>query len=183
MLADFERTKEERLWFPILRHHGFSGLDLSPDVTDQENAIDAVGFDEYGAQKSFALRSRTIGRYTESALAQYKREFTIRYSRPSGVPVEWQKLFEMDMVVRPDYFCYGWCNRNNTAMDDYIVLDISVLRALYDAGHLNRYVANLRTNVDRLRSTLVFISIPELITLPGGRNVVVYHSENHPGLR
>lgn len=182
MLATFGRAKERHLWFPILSRHGFNRLDLSPNETDKENAIDAVGFDEQDRHRLFALRSRTVERYTDQALAQYKREFTIRYSRPSGVPVEWQKLFEMEMPLTPDYFCYGWCNRDNSAIDDYVILDVSVLKQLYDKGHLDRYATNLRTNIDRLKSKLAIIPISNLIALPSGRNVVAYHSEDHPGL-
>lgn len=183
MLATFGRRKEQNLWFPILNSHSFYQLTLSSDETDRENAIDAVGFDSEYQRRFFALRSRTIGRYTDRALAQYKREFTIRYSRPSGIPVEWQKLFEMDIPVIPHYFCYGWCNRDNTAIEDYVILDISILKQLYDEGHLDRYTTNLRTNIDHLQSKLAIIPIQNLVNLPSGKNVVAYHSEDHPGVK
>lgn len=182
MLANFDRGKERNLWFPVLAHHGFTGLDLSADVIDHENAIDAVGYNAQGEQKLFALRVRETRNYTYTQLARYKREFTIRYSRPSGVPVEWQKLFEIDMPLLPDYFVYGWCNTDNTVVDDYVILDVPVLQQLYRQRHLDRYTGNIRTNVDRRRSQLVFIPIPNLIRLPGGNRLVAYHSENHPAL-
>ena len=183
MLATFGRRKEQNLWFPILSRHGFSHLSLSSDKTDQENAIDAVGFNKQHQRRLFALRSRTIEKYTDRALAQYKREFTIRYSRPSSVPVEWQKLFEMDMPITPHYFCYGWCNRGSSVIEDYVILDISILKQLYSEGHLDRYTTNLRTNIDRLQSKLAIIPIQNLIDLPSGKNVVAFHSENHPGIK
>ena len=76
MLATFGRDKERELWFPVLSRHGFTRLDLSADVIDKENAIDAVGYDAEGARKLFALRSRDMSRYTASQLARFKREFT-----------------------------------------------------------------------------------------------------------
>ena len=182
MLATFSRDKERNWWFPVLSSHGFTGLDLSADVIDHENAIDAVGYDVQGEQKLFALRSRDVGRYTAYQLTQYKREFTIRYARPSGEPVEWQKLFELELPLVPDYFVYGWCNSNRTAIDDYVILDIPTLQQLYQEGHLQRYLANKRDNIDSLRSTLVFLSISELVRLPSGIQLVAFHSENHPAL-
>ena len=184
MLANFDRVKEEALWFPILSRHGFTHLDLSADVIDKENAIDAVGQNLQGDQKLFALRTRTIGTYTDRALAQYKREFTIRYSRPSGVPVEWQKLFEMDMPVIPDLFAYGWCNRNNSAIDDYLILDVQVLKQLHSEGHLETYTSpeKLRTNRNTLKSKLAIIPVSDLTALSSGSNLIIYHSENHPAL-
>lgn len=180
MLATFGRDKEKDLWFPVLSRHGFTGLDLSADVIDHENAIDAVGYNAQGEQKLFALRSRDVGRYTPAQLARFKCEFTIRYARPTGEPVEWQKLFEMDLPLLPDYFVYGWCNQDRTAINDYVILDVPTLQQLYRDGHLDRYLGNMRVNTDSRRSTLVFLSISELVQLPGGSQLVVYHSENHP---
>lgn len=182
MLADFGRTKERSLWFPILKRHGFTRLDLSDERIDHENAIDAIAYDSEGNQRLFALRSRVPGNYSAARLAEYKRQFTIRYSRPSGVPVEWQKLFELEMPVVPDYFAYGWCNANNSAIQDYVILNIPTLQTLYREGYLNDYLGNIRTNIDARRSKFVYLPIYDLIQVAENRQLITYHSEGHPGL-
>ena len=182
LLATFDRDKERNLWFPILANHGFSRLETSADIIDHENAIDAVGYDNVGNQKLFALRVRDEGSYSDSRLARYKREFTIRYARPSGEPVEWQKLFEMNLDLLPDYFCYGWRKKSTNLIEDYVVLDVPTLQLLYKEGKLSRYEANKRVNVNSRMSTLVFIPLPELLKMQSADNLIVYHSDNHPAL-
>jgi hypothetical protein len=179
--ATLDREKE-KLWFPVLTRHGFTDLQLSPDEMDQENAIDAEGYDAQGEPKSFALRSRDVGRYRPAQLAEYKQQFTIRYARPRTEEVEWQKLFEMGLEVVPNYFVYGWCNRARTAIDDYVIMDVHILRQLYDQGYLERFYLNTKVNTDWRKSTLLYIPIPELLSLPGTSELIVYHSENHPAL-
>ena len=177
MLADFDRKKEQ-LWFPILEHVGFSSLTPTTNAMDQENAIDASGIDADGVEKHFALRIRDEGSYWGQRLQQFKQEFTIRYSRPTGVPVEWQKLFELDLQVFPDFFCYGWFNREH--ITDYVVLDVRILKYFDREGHLQRYEVNRRRNTNGLRSELVFIPLRDLLRLPYADKLIVYHSENHP---
>ena len=181
LLATFDREKEKNLWFPILSSHGFSWLELSTDNADREKAIDTTGLDSEGTVKRFALRTRHE-RYSQRQLAKYKREFTIRYARPSGSPVEWQKLFEMDLDLLPDYFCYGWWNKTTNLISDYVILDVPTLQELFRQGYLERYRQNRKQNVNSHRSTLVFIRISELINLPSGNTLIAYHSENHPAL-
>ena len=177
MLADFDRNKEQ-LWFPILQRVGFTSLSVTTNVMDQENAIDASGVDTDGMGKYFALRIRDEGSYSERRLEQYKREFTIRYSRPTGVPVEWQKLFELNLDPFPDYFCYSWFNRDR--ITDYVVLDIRILKYFHREGYLQQYEINRRRNINGLKSELVFIPLNELLKLPYADRLIVYHSENHP---
>lgn len=177
MLADFDRKKEQ-LWFPILQQVGFSSLEITQNAMDQENAIDASGIDSDGIEKYFALRIRDEGSYSGQRLQQYKQEFTIRYSRPTGVPVEWQKLFELYLQVFPDFFCYGWFNREH--ITDYVVLDVRVLKYFHQQGYLQQYETNRRRNINGLRSELVFIPLRELLQLPYADRLIVYHSENHP---
>ena len=111
MVFAFDRELERDLWFPILEHHGFENLHSSADEIDFDNAIDAVGYNNLRQQKRFALRTRE-SQYSVDRLAEYKREFTIRYKGATDEPVEWQKLFEMDLDTLPDYFCYGlYCHR------------------------------------------------------------------------
>lgn len=183
MLATFNREKEAKYWFPVLATHDFTDLGFSPDIVDHQNAIDAVGNDVLGEQKLFALRTRDEGRYPDyRTLARYKCQFTIRYARPTGVAVEWQKLFEMDLALKPDYFCYGWCPKNADHLSDYLVLDVSVLQNFHQQGKLSRYETNnrIRNRINGEPSTLVWIPIPEL--LAENANLIVHHSDNHPVL-
>ena len=179
--ATLDRDKE-KLWFPVLTRHGLTGLQLSSDEMDQENAIDAGGYDAQGEPKSFALRSRAIENYRPAQLAEYKQQFTIRYARPHTEEVEWQKLFEMGLEVVPDYFAYGWCNGSRTAIDDYVIIDVRILRWLYEQGCLERYRSNTKQNIDSRRSTLLYIPIPELLAFPGTDGLIAFHSKNHPAL-
>ncbi len=185
-LANFGRGKE-RLWFPILQERGFKDLELATEQMDKDNAIDAWGIDEKtGRNKYFALRLRDETSYREPALTKYKREFTIRYARPSGVPVEWQKIFQASLnVATPDYFCYGWVDANGR-ITDYIIINIEMLRHYERHGHLKKYENNRRRNSDPRRSELVFLSLSELMALDkehGFMDKLFFgYSENHPML-
>ena len=183
MVYAFDRELE-REWFSILEYHGFSSLHSSPDEIDHNNAIDAVGYNNLMQQKRFAIRIREENQYSVHNLARYKREFSIRYEGSTDEPVEWQKLFEMDLDPLPDYFCYGWYIKRTKHITDYVILDIPTLQQLHKEGHLTYYerykqIANTRGT----RTVGVYISLPELLKLPSGRNLIVYHSENHPALR
>lgn len=182
MLATFEREKEQSLWFPVLRHCGFTKLSLATDRDDKQNAIDATGYHSSILNEvKFALRSRDPKGYSTSQLTRYKREFTIRYARPSGVPVEWNKFFEIDLPRTPNYMAYGWLDSGR--IGDYVILDISILRLMYNIGHLEPYRVNQVQNMNSHRSILVFISIPELLQLPESDGLILYHSDNHPAIR
>lgn len=176
MLATFERDKESRLWFPVLKQHDFTELRLATNKDDHENAIDAIGHNLFLGDVNCALRSRDEGRQP----SQYKKEFTIRYRRPSGVSVEWQKFFEKDLPRRPDFFVYGWTQ--GKSIGDYVILGVSVLRDLYNAGHLNKYIERIKQNTNGLASEFVPIPISELISLPEALGLIAFHSDNHPAL-
>lgn len=179
MYAIIDPEQERDLWFPLLTQLGFSELRLAESADDLENAVDATGYDVEGRFMRFALRSRNAT-YPPDELAQYKREFTIRYARPTGTPVEWQKLFERDLSILPDYMAYGWVDEDS--IGDYVILNIPILQLLHNMGYLDKYLTNRRRNIDAGQSTLVPISIPELIESSGYEGLIVYHSDNHPAL-
>ena len=175
----------EREWFSILEYHDFSNLHISADEIDHYNAIDVVGYNNLMQQKRFALRIRDEREYTVAQLERFKREFSIRYAgeKPSE-PVEWQKLFEMDLDLLPDYFCYGWYIKRTKHITDYVILDVPTLQQLHKDGHLTYYEKSKQIPNTRGTKTIgVYISLSELLKLPGGNNLIVYHSENHPALR
>ena len=184
MVFAFDRELERGWWFPILEHHGFSDLHSSPDKIDHDNAIDAVGYNHLRQEKLFALRTRE-SQYSDYNLARYKRQFTIRYTgQTPGEPVEWQKLFEMDLDTLPDYFCYGWWIKGTNYITDYVILDVPTLQQLHKDGHLTYYEENnIIVNTRGTRTEARYIPLPELLRLPSGRNLIVYHSDNHPALR
>ena len=180
----FDRELERKLWFPVLEGHDFSRLQSSGDMIDFDNAIDALGYNYLMQVKLFALRIRDENEYSAYRLAQYKTEFTIRYAGRSREPVEWPKLFEMDLEILPDYFCYGWHKGGTEYITDYVILDVPTLQQLHKEGHLTYYEENKKIiNTRGTRTTGVVISLPELLRLPSGNNLIVYHSENHPALR
>ena len=180
MIATFGRTKEKELWFPVLSRHGYTHLALSDNELDHKNAIDAVGRDHEQKIKHFALRSRSPSYYTATAMRIYKQEFTIRYSRPSGQPTEWQKLFEMDLDVKPNLFCYGWLDKAHSKLEDYFILNIEVLRQLYDKGHLDRYREMRIKNTDERGSISVIVSLRDLCKLDDAEGLIVHISKGHP---
>ena len=97
-----------------------------------------------------------------------------------GVSVEWQKFFEKDLPRRPDFFVYGWTQ--GKSIGDYVILGVSVLRDLYNAGHLNKYIERIKQNTNGLASEFVPIPISELISLPEALGLIAFHSDNHPAL-
>ena len=184
MVYAFDRELERDLWFPILEHHGFSNLHSSADEIDFDNAIDAVGHNNLRQPKRFALRTRE-SQYSGYNLERYKREFTIRYTgQTPGEPVEWQKLFEMDLDALPDYFCYGWWIKGTDHINDYVILDVPTLQQLHKEGHLTEYEEkNIIVNTRGTRTEARYIPLPELLRLPSATGLIVYHSDNHPALR
>ena len=183
MVYAFDRELE-REWFSVLEHHDFSNLHSSADEIDHNNAIDAVGYNNRMQQKRFALRIRDESEYRVDQLGRFKREFSIRYKGSTDEPVEWQKLFEMDLDILPDYFCYGWYIKQTKHITDYVILDIPTLQQLHKEGHLTRYEEkNKIPNTRGTRTVGVYLSLPELLRLPSAKNLIVYHSDNHPALR
>lgn len=57
---------------------------------------------------------------------KYANDFTIRWSRPSGVKTEYQKI--MDGMV--DYILYGFINEEETKIVSYFIGDLRVFRDL-----------------------------------------------------
>ena len=181
-MATFERAEKTSLWFPVLEQCGFADLKLATDRDNKENAIDAIGWDlTIHDEAKLALRHCYQNRYLSSQIARYKREFTIPYTRPSGVPLEWNKFFEMNFPRTPDYMAYGWVD--SVRIGDYVIFDMLVLKLLYDLGHLDKYRENQVQNMNSRQSIMVTISIPELLKLPESDGLIFYHSENHPALR
>ena len=173
MLANFDREKESRLWFPVLMQNGFTNLRLTSETDDLENVMDAIGHQATTGDVNFALRSRN-----DKGILQYKKEFTIGYRRPSGQPVEWQKLFEKNLPKSPDYFAYGWVQ--DDSIKDYVILAVSVLKQLYNAGYLTPYADKFKQSTNEF--VFIPISIPELLDLPEAIGLIAFHSENHPAL-
>ena len=182
MVFAFDRQLERDLWFPILEHHGFLDLHSSPDKIDHDNAIDAVGYNYLREEKLFALRTRE-SQYSDNNLAKYKREFSIRYKGSTDEPVEWRKLFEMDLDTLPDYFCYGWWIKGANHITDYVILDVPTLQQLHKDGHLTYYEKYKQIPNRRGTRTIgVYISLSELLRLPSANGLIVHHSDNHPAL-
>lgn len=175
--SDFNR-KKELIWFPVLHAAGFRNLQLSGTHLDIEEATDIEGVKGQHRYR-FTVRSRNASRYTTQQLAGFKREFTIRYSRPSGVPTEWEKLFSDDFPNKPDYFVYGWTDNENHDLLDYVILDVVELRRLHDSGRLSEWENTRKTNVDIRRSEFVPIPIQRLNEKADGR-LVYWHSPDHP---
>ena len=90
----------------------------------------------------------------------------------------------MSLDPLPDYFCYGWYIKRTKHITDYVILDVPTLQQLHREGHLTYYEENKKiANTRGTRTVGVYISLPELLRLPSGNNLIVYHSDNHPALR
>lgn len=61
---------------------------------------------------------------------RYPDEFTIRYSRPSGVKTEIDKIME----GWGDLFFYGFSNRDETSLSRWTLADFDVFRKWYTPG-------------------------------------------------
>lgn len=168
---------------PVLQGAGFHDLALADESLDHERATDIQGNYGYGKSR-IAVRSRNPQphRYSPKELDDYKRQFTIRYSRPTGVPTEWEKLFSKDFPYKPDYLAYGWVDDENRALNEWVIIDLSELRRLHEHGFLKKYEENLKTNIDARRSSFVALPIHELARLAPRTRLVPWHSPNHPAL-
>lgn len=178
---DFSRRKE-LLWFPILEEIGFHGVKLSSESLDQEEGVDIEGY--WGTRRCrIAARERDFRHYSPQRADEYTREFTIRYSRPSGVPTEWEKIFSSDFPHKPDYLAYGWVDAENRILDGWGIFDLGILREMHGRGWLRQYEErNLKTNVDARRSSFVHLPIPELARLTSLARLMPWYSPAHPAL-
>ena len=186
-LAVFNQGNERDLWFPVLEKLGFTGLKSAPKHDDYKHVIDMIGYDPQGNLTHFALRSRSERKqdgepHASRTLAKWKLQFTIRYDRRTGNPVEWNKLFEMDVPLLPNYKAYGWRDKYTGSIEDYVILDVPTLQKLHSEEHLDSYLADKMRNVDWRASDFIPIPIPELLELPSADGLIAYHSENHPAL-
>jgi hypothetical protein len=75
----------------------------------------------------FTVRPFTVGvrLRTHEYLLKYSDEFTIRWSRPSGVPTEIHKI--RDGLV--DYILYGFVDQQEQHIEQYFLGDLGVFRA------------------------------------------------------
>ena len=180
-IDNFSRGKE-RLWFPLLTELGYTDLNLTSERMDQHNSVDAVG-NIGGGMRYFSLRLRDGTRYPVHQTMQYKREFTLRISRPSGSDVEWQKLFKATQEIRPDFLCYGWIDEAG-GLKDWVIINLHVLRQYYRDGHMKRYEHNQLRNIDELASVFVYVDIPALCELSIKywymNHILAGVSNNHP---
>lgn len=180
------RQKEERLWKPVLSNLGFTDFRLASAQQDQQQAIDAFAVSTDGVEMAFTLRSRNSRRYEQSRpqdLAEWKTQFTIRYSRPSGVRVEWQKLFDPDGEELPDYMCYGWQHPAQLQLREWVILSVPVLQNLFNAGILPDCIVEIRRNRDSRRSDLAALSLPHCLShSEESEGLVVWASPDHPGI-
>ena len=163
-LAVFDQGNERLLWIPVLEKLGFTSLESAPEHDDYKHVIDMIGYDPQGNLTHFALRSRSEIRngkpIPQGTLAKWKLQFTIRYARPTGNPVEWNKLFEMDVPSLPNYKAYGWRDKYTGSIVDYVILDVPTLQKLHSKGHLDSYLDDKMRNVDSLESDFIPIPIP-----------------------
>ena len=173
--ADFTREKEE-LWFPILESIGFSSPSLTSHWDDEQNASDIIA-----SNKRFGVRARSGSSYNEEQLSRYAKEFTIRYSRPTGVPTEYHKLFEVSRDC-PDYLAYGW-RLTVPRLDYWVIVEVQTLIQVQVDGHLDQFETEIRQNTDWRRSRFLPILIPQLRQAiePGTfQKLFPFYSENHP---
>lgn len=166
---DFSRRKE-RVWIPLLADAGLTDIRLAPESLDHHEATDLLG-DFDGKTWRFAIRTRNPAAYDADTVVRYMGEVTIRFSRPSGEPTEWTKLF--DAHKWPEFFCYGWIDNENRKLREWLIIDVSKLRdigAKAIEGQSKRH-----TNTDTKASS--FLSIP----LHAIAAAIARRSPNHPG--
>lgn len=94
----------------------FVSQDFEADVQD---ATDFLVFNLKPIK--VAVRLRTFNFYLKE---KYRQEFTIRWSRPSGVPTEIHKIRE----GRVDYFIYGFVNKSESEILQWRLFDFNIFR-------------------------------------------------------
>ena len=184
VIADFMKEQEMQ-WKPVLESRGFYDFQLQGGEMDLKQAIDATAKHPTTGDDvlRIALRTRNVEKYSPAQLREYKRQFTIRRSRPTGALTEWDKIFGENRTPEnsPRLTAYGWVGVGQDKIEDYVVLSVKVLRDLYQNGQLESCIVGYVRNTDRRGSKLVAISLP-CVQECSDNAAVVYHSPNHPGL-
>ena len=65
-----------------------------------------------------------LRRHSQYIKKNFKDEFTIRYSRPSGVKTEIHKIYDGHV----DYMFYGFINQDENRIIQYFIADLNVFR-------------------------------------------------------
>lgn len=175
--ADFDRNKEEVLWFPVVEGLGFAEPELAPSWDDFQSDSDILA----GGQR-FGVRTRNLSGYRGHQLRQYIAEFTLRYSRPSGTRTEWHKLFDDQGNEVPDFLCYGWTS-TGTELVHWLLISVSWLREAQKRGWLRRCQSRIARNTDSRRSELHITSITclrEHLHPENFGRLFPHRSEGHP---
>ena len=169
----------------MLNRHGYYDFQLEEGTMDLEEAVDATAKHETSGDDvlRIALRTRNVNRYRPQQLSEYKRQFTIRWSRPTGALTESDKIFgeHRSDEDAPTLMAYGWMHPNGREIQEYVVLSVQVLRDLYDRGQLENCIEGAKQNTDWRQSTFVAISL-QCVQARSNGAAVVYRSPNHPGL-
>ena len=167
-------------WHHILTKCGFANLSMAKDEDTHTTMV--IGY-EKGLKKRILIRSR-LQNYPPLKLTKYKKEITIPYSHTSSTnePLEWNKLFKTDSPVQLDYTVYSWCDKNGH-IQDYLIINITVLQFLHKQGHLTQYITEYAANTNAQSSPFIPIYIPDLIKLPDAKGLVAFHSPNHPAMK
>ena len=143
----------------MLNRHGYYDFQLEEGTMDLEEAVDATAKHEATGDDvlRIALRTRNVTNYTLQQLSEYKRQFTIRWSRPTGALTESDKIFgeHRSDEDAPSLMAYGWMHPNGREIEDYVVLSVGVLRDIYDRGLLEACIDAKQRNRDWRKSTFV----------------------------
>jgi len=92
-------------------------------IKDKEEGTDFLIFEVHPFSIGVRLR-RFINKQNIVQFYKYRHEFTIRWSRPSGIETEIDKIRKG--YVR--YFMYGWVDRNEEKIIQYFIGDLDVFR-------------------------------------------------------
>ena len=167
-----------QLWFPVLERHEFTNLIHATCQDREENAINAIGYDERLGKVNFMLRSRDSRPYSEEQLRQYRTQLTIRYASNYDDSVEWDQFFHGQAHQLPNYMAYGW--DDGRYITDYFILNVSTLIDLHREGHLEQYCTNTDAFINAQDDTFIPIPIDQLLQIPLAERLVIFQSDNPP---
>ena len=163
--------RREMLWGPVLRRHGFIDLKLKRAGSDDDlnNVVDATGarVNNPGFRSGIALRLRDFKD------RKFIDQVTIRSGLATGTKTEWDKLFGKVRSKSAHYMAYGFMDEEG-GIGDYVVLWVSGMQLLHDEGRIETLGEVPNTDGATWFTPIKLSSI---------RDAVIYHSDDHPGMK
>jgi hypothetical protein len=163
--------KIDKAWSDRFMHEikmilGLHLISESPEIEDQKHNTDLMVLRLGGLRVGCRVRA-----YDMFLNPEYRQQFTIRYSRPSGNKTEYEKIME----GWGDYLFYGFAGQTNKSLILWSLIDLQIFR---DAVHSqmaingNYLPAKQQFNKDSSSTFLIFnfYTFPQVKIASGDSN-------------